>query len=560
MAKVFDKAIEKVDESLSKHLQELGLSPEGYYDGSLHINMPGSPVSKRGLASLRETASEAAQKRWGFKKFDPIPGLPSGRGTFMPVGYTQTPTGEEYPTKSSIESEWAVPELLKDFLVLLEGAGGKPIAPEEVFKGLIGPTGSAIGAGITRAGLKGAIDPTVMRMFAGEKAKTADLKALAKAKQMKKKNVDEEIIRQDTGWFYDTDKKWKFEISDKAAKLNKTALAILKEPDSRGSGLDLSDVISHPEIYKAYPQLEKIVFSRERSDSPAYWTRWEGDNPRINVRPIINAPTIGGKRAGVKSATMHEMQHAVQELEKFGGGGSPELLKARINLGDEIESKIFLEKKVIDDAMKDREEGRISVKKFNKLTARTRKYLNELNIVKGALSRQVYDQLQGEVEARNVQARIGLTKRQRKKTSPVETRDYPSEQIITEPFDPRTVGFSPDDWETVFSKVAQPTVERIKSQLGGLKEISKVIKNMPTNELPDSAVGEIVGAVKRGEGAIKHIKKQLAESKKKKREAWKDEAPTFEEIMERIEARKKMGIYDVPPEVKYKGLASLGEK
>ena len=104
------------------------------------------------------TAAQAAQKRWGFKDFDPVPGLPSGRGTFMPVGYTQTP-----PPAASIESEWATPELLKDFLIMMEGTR-KPIAPEEVFKGLIGPTGGPLLAGVAKAGIKGSVDPSTLRV------------------------------------------------------------------------------------------------------------------------------------------------------------------------------------------------------------------------------------------------------------------------------------------------------------------------------------------------------------------------------------------------------------
>jgi hypothetical protein len=104
------------------------------------------------------TAAQAAQKRWGFKDFDPVPGLPSGRGTFMPVGYTQTP-----PPAASIESEWATPELLKDFLIMVEGTR-KPIAPEEVFKGLIGPTGGPLLAGVAKAGIKGSADPSTLRV------------------------------------------------------------------------------------------------------------------------------------------------------------------------------------------------------------------------------------------------------------------------------------------------------------------------------------------------------------------------------------------------------------
>jgi len=120
--------------------------------------VPNIPKGQFSTVMRPFTAAQAAQKRWGFKDFDPVPGLPSGRGTFMPVGYTQTP-----PPAASIESEWATPELLKDFLIMMEGTR-KPIAPEEVFKGLIGPTGGPLLAGVAKAGIKGSVDPSTLRV------------------------------------------------------------------------------------------------------------------------------------------------------------------------------------------------------------------------------------------------------------------------------------------------------------------------------------------------------------------------------------------------------------
>ena len=243
MSEVFDKATEKVGEVLSES-------------------------KLRGLASLRETAPEAAQKRWGFKKFDPVyrglsGELKSGRGMFWPIGYTQPPTAEEYPTKGT-EAEWATPEILKDFLIMLEGAR-HPMSAVEGFKGLIGPTGSAIGVGMTKAAIKGGgIDPTVMRMFVGEEAKLPKkvMKDLDRAKRLDRYGRDREYIYDQTGWFQDpqSKNKWKFEISDAEARIKQNV-------DLTKPNLTLEDVLHHPELYKAHPEFKKHPVKRKDADA-----------------------------------------------------------------------------------------------------------------------------------------------------------------------------------------------------------------------------------------------------------------------------------------------------
>ena len=129
--------------------------------------VPNIPKGQFSTVMRPFTAAQAAQKRWGFKDFPPVHRglsgeLKPGRGMFWPIGYRQTPTAEEYPTYD-IEREWATPELLKDFLIMVEGTR-KPIAPEEVFKGLIGPTGGPLLAGVAKAGIKGSVDPSTLRV------------------------------------------------------------------------------------------------------------------------------------------------------------------------------------------------------------------------------------------------------------------------------------------------------------------------------------------------------------------------------------------------------------
>lgn len=61
--------------------------------------------------------------------------------------------------------------------------------------------------------------------FAGEKSWTADLNQLDQAKQMQKKGVDNETIRQQTGWFQGMDGKWRYEIDDSDFRVDRNGEA-----------------------------------------------------------------------------------------------------------------------------------------------------------------------------------------------------------------------------------------------------------------------------------------------------------------------------------------------
>ena len=473
MSEVFDKATEKAGEVLSES-------------------------KLRGLASLRETAPEAAQKRWEFEKFPPVHRglsgeLKSGRGMFWPIGYKQTPTAEEYPTHD-IEREWAVPELLKDFLVLLEGAGGKPIAPEDVFKGLIGPTGSAIGAGIAKAGIKGATDPTVMRMFAGPSAKTADLVALKKAKDMDKtrQNTRKEIW-EETGWIKDKEGNWTFEISDREAR-------ITGKRHGRAE-----DILTHPELYKAYPELQEIPQIRYQGSgrSQGYFKPLDLGDVRKYIGRIANKLDPEFNPEEFKSVQLHELQHGVQHLEGLPMGGSPAMFSktdlsraglSKKGLKDRVKVIEALAKKgyTVDDLFKRTSYTYYPTsskydlapwmslpfyKKFKKPTEinvmemndGTLLYPHDLHISPTIINKfynkrrnqeenskrffgldlnkdiykllnimerfsenphEIYMRLAGEAQARNVQRRMQMTPSERKATSPWETLDRPESDLL----------------------------------------------------------------------------------------------------------------------------------
>lgn len=151
--------------------------------------------------------------------------------------------------------------------------------------------------------------------FGGERAKTADLDALSRAKSMADAGDDRTKIWTDTGWFKGVDGKWRFEIDDSSAVLNDTG----KRRNA------LAEAVSHKEFFDAYPMYNdrdgfnlstKMHYlaptSRILGGGEAIWRGfWDGVGVRDDLSPI---ETLSG--------TLHEMQHAAQDVEEFAKGSS----------------------------------------------------------------------------------------------------------------------------------------------------------------------------------------------------------------------------------------------
>ena len=200
-------------------------------------------------------------------------------------------------------------------------------------------------------------DAQPRQMFAGEKSQTADLDALARAKQMAASGADMESIRQETGWFRSkvTGGKWAYEIDDSKAEYRNSGDARLyanpkyrrkqelehrdlysllgeAEPlsdaeqaelerlqeifSAETAGDNLYDYLYHPELYRAYPELGYTKVAKEELNDglSGYHSAAEG---RIVIDPRFNADGI----------MLHETQHAVQHMEGFPRGATPEYWK-----------------------------------------------------------------------------------------------------------------------------------------------------------------------------------------------------------------------------------------
>lgn len=161
-------------------------------------------------------------------------------------------------------------------------------------------------------------------IFGGKLAKTADLSALERAQRSARLGATPESIWNDTGWFQGPDKQWRFEIPDQSSVFNQSAMPPKdytfygKTVQSREGAA--GDVITHPELFAAYPDLAKTMVGQ---------TNYGGMQRGI-YHPPGPAPEMIGLEKDLlesgdpRSTMLHELQHAVQQREGFASGSNPQ--------------------------------------------------------------------------------------------------------------------------------------------------------------------------------------------------------------------------------------------
>lgn len=308
-------------------------------------------------------------------------------------------------------------------------------------------------------------------MFAGEKGaaeadkaeeQTIRMDNLDVAKQMEKAKKDAKIIKMATGWEKGVDGKWRYEMPD--AKIKDTIDVgggnIVKrfEEDMLWTDGKLEDAVDAPKLFEAYPQLKNIKIHTDAvmNDMPS--------NGEYN--PQTKTITIHADELKyLNSILNHEIQHVIQREEGFAHGGTPEQVERDFNAAkaewkarsyafeleekakemggeynqSEVEKALIQEYKDMDmpEFIPDKE---TRIKGFNYFARGYADRSMDDAIKRFRLDRfqrtdfdsyQEYRKLAGEVEARNVQKRLGMTDEERRNSLASETEDVNrDEQIV----------------------------------------------------------------------------------------------------------------------------------
>ena len=270
-------------------------------------------------------------------------------------------------------------------------------------------------------------------IFAGVGAKTADKAALRVAKAAAREGKDPRSIWHDTGWFQGPDGKWRWEIDDSGARVNRRAF----EPDTSSSAgqaaqegvfrtIPERQAFSHRELFDAYPDMRKMrtrgVVGDGGSGSGTYSSLT--DSVEFDARTFADARDVG----------LHELQHAVQERERFAKGGNPKMAAGIIELPQLDQIRAEKKKLGIDpyhiqnkraSGYQISPEEQAAYRRWQELTDA------EDGILANRLSPyEAYRRLAGEAEARAVQARRDMTPEQRRATYPMDSYDVPQDELI----------------------------------------------------------------------------------------------------------------------------------
>lgn len=263
-------------------------------------------------------------------------------------------------------------------------------------------------------------------------------------------------IKLATGWERGADGKWRYEVPD--VEVNQNAMFTFKDD---GSAVTiLSSLVNSKELFAAYPELEDmpVVFRemepgleggyydglRQIHLSDAFLRR---ENPGLNTKQEISG----------EDTIVHEIQHAIQDIEGFARGGHWELRKPDTadhkHLRDIVRGAIsFVEFFQNSDlAQTIREAKKYNWPQWESIGPEAQEILLEYlgrkrkvnyKDLREYLSRAFdmtlprkygktgYRKFAGEVEARNVEARMNMTPEQRRESLASETQDVATEDQI----------------------------------------------------------------------------------------------------------------------------------
>lgn len=350
------------------------------------------------------------------------------------------------PTLTEIQEAIRVGQLPSAFRSQEPGLQGG--VPTETITGLnLSPLdlfGTGIGTKIAGLGAKGI---GLAGIFAGVNAKTANLAKLELAQKLKQQVVPDREIYAKTGWTFGfPDSKPRFEIPD-----NEASLSGLKYQGRSGilenSG-DLKNSLTHPELYKAYPETSNIQASIYQGNLPE-----QGSFSKPGMQYNEYFPQLTAQGLNAKSPALHELQHAIQQREGFARGGSPEMfnmpqvdlakqywagiIKSEVDSGrklDEVikEIKSDLERSSIDSLdYSAADVGALNDFFSSKNIGKDIESWHLKSIEKKVSPIEQYKRLAGEAEARLTQARMNMTPEQRAASYPLDMFDVPvNEQIV----------------------------------------------------------------------------------------------------------------------------------
>jgi hypothetical protein len=246
--------------------------------------------------------------------------------------------------------------------------------------------------------------------YAGQQSRMSDpLRAnLAEAMSLAESGTDNEAIRRKTGWFRGMDEKWRYEIPDNLKGINFSPLS-----QRLGAIIPLPEIYDNPALYEAYPFLREISVRDMHGDEYGYgfFDPTEGKGVIVVDREIYTEPLT---TPNPSLTLVHEVQHAIQDIEGFARGGSPDFA----SIHPERNARRIELNKILTSMAKS---GKYGTDEYIKLRDEVNSILNEnweFDKPGSTLALEKYNLLAGEIEAQDTANRSGMSDSERTAKAP----------------------------------------------------------------------------------------------------------------------------------------------
>lgn len=256
--------------------------------------------------------------------------------------------------------------------------------------------------------------------FAGVGAKTHNAYKEMRAEELLAKGASPEEVWKKTGLFKGLDEKWRFEIPSQKANLTAAADTIRTIPShifekSSPTGVigNLENVLHHPELYKAYPELKDMKVALVRDKTAKWWGEFDPSIDKIT----INLESVGKGRRGnvppaevVKRILLHEVQHMIQKKEGFFPGTN------EVDVMKDLSVALMGR---VNAAMALRKEGKITKEEFIRRLDVIKNATNLVKPIQPQVGKALYERSPGEIEARMVELRTFFKPKEVSSISPM---------------------------------------------------------------------------------------------------------------------------------------------
>ena len=292
---------------------------------------------------------------------------------------------------------------------------------------------------------------------------------------------------------YETDRKRYSQAIDKATTQEELQAAQKYYEKQRGKNSlnfigKAQEFIEHPELFQAYPELANYAF---RELEPTHKKFTAPQNAYGFYSPGQKTITVNTDAPLRRSTALHELQHAIQEIEGWQGGSSPQEMAARLADREIAKTREMDLLQSIEDMQKTLPpsannliltEGQ-KLKNIQDFLKQTRRLEGERDPY------NAYRRVSGEEEARMVQARQPYSEEKLAERPPFEDYETDPSYHITEFAAGGEVHMAGGGFLDMMAKAAKEGVSRTQRLAMSNKDVARRIP----------ALEEAIAALERGE-------------------------------------------------------------